>query len=84
MNRAVGSPQFHRLQRLPAVFDEFLVDDVDLPGRCQEGDQPGNGVHEQARVALAVAQCLFGCSEFAGALRYAFLQFVGDANQCVQ
>ena len=79
MNRAVGAPLLHRLQRLPAVFDEFVVDDVDLAGRRQDGDQTWNGVHEQARIVLAFAQCFIGYGELARALRDAFIQFLGGS-----
>ena len=53
MNRPVRAPLPHRLQRLPAVLDKLVIDDVDLARRRQDGDQAGNRVHDQARLALA-------------------------------
>src|SRR5262245_56262036 len=53
MNRSVRAPLLHRLYSLTTVLDELVVDDVDLAGRSQDGDQAGNRVHDQARLALA-------------------------------
>ena len=39
------------------------------PAARQEGDQAWNAVHEQARIALAFAQCFIGYGEFTCALR---------------
>ena len=60
MHRTVRTPLLHRFQRLAAVCNELVVDDVDFAGRRQDRDQAWNGVHDQARLALAFAQRLFG------------------------
>ena len=58
MNGVVRAPLFQLFQRLAAVLDDLSVDGFDLAGRRQDGDQAGNGVHDQARLALAFLKCV--------------------------
>ena len=44
------------VQVLTAVLEDLLVDEFNLTGRRQAGDHAGNGLHDQARLALAFAQ----------------------------
>src|SRR5262249_48912108 len=48
MNRAVGTPLSQLLQGLTEILEQLKVDDVDVAGRRQECDHPGNTVHEHA------------------------------------
>ncbi len=84
MNGVVRSPLFQLLQRLPRVLEDLAIGEFDLAGRGQECDRAWDAVDDQARTALAFAQCFIGYGKFARALREAFLEFVGDAKQRVQ
>src|SRR6185369_3171248 len=53
MNRPVRAPLPHRLQLLPAILDKLAIDDIDLTGRRQNGDQTGNRIYDQSRLTLA-------------------------------
>ena len=84
MNGVVRPPVFQLLKLPSGVFDDLAIDELDLTACRQERDQAWNTVHEQARIALAFAQCFIGYGELAGALRDTFLEFVGDAKQRLQ
>ena len=57
MNCVVRPPLPELFERLAEVLEHLAVDDFDVTGRGQECDQPRDAVHEQARTALAFAQC---------------------------
>ena len=84
VNGVARSPLFQLLQRPSGVFEDLVIDEFELAARGQECDQAWNAVDDQARLALAFAQCFIGYGELARALRDAFLEFVGDAKQRVQ
>src|SRR6266566_6190067 len=56
MHRVAGPPLLQFLHRPAAVLENLLVDGFDLTGGGQGCDQAGNSVHDQAPLALAVAQ----------------------------
>jgi hypothetical protein len=60
VNRPVGAPLLHRLERLATVLHELRVDGFDLTDGRQGCDQPWNAVDDQARLPLAFTQGLFG------------------------
>src|SRR3712207_1752772 len=60
MHGVVGPPPPQLIQRLAEVLDNLAVDELELPGGRKDRDQPWNGVHEQARLALAGAQPVLG------------------------
>jgi hypothetical protein len=66
------------------VFDDSAIDEFDLAGCGQQCDEAWNGVHDQARIALAFAPCFIGYSELACALPDGFLESVGHPKQPVQ
>ena len=66
MNGPVRAPLFHVVQSLTAVLDQLLVDEFNLTGRCQAGDHAGNGLHDQARLALAFLKILVKASVLQG------------------
>src|SRR5262249_36340610 len=58
MNRSVRAPLPHGLQRLAAVPEEFVVNEFELAGGSQGGNEAWNRVHDEARLALALSHGL--------------------------
>src|SRR5438132_8781069 len=93
MNRIAGPPLFQLFQRPATVLEDLSVDGFDLTGRGQGGDQAGNAVHDQPRIALRFAQGFFrspafrnlllqrliGRGEFTRSLPDPFVKFIGDS-----
>ena len=55
MDRVIRPPLLQLLQRPAAIGDELIVDELDLTVRRHARDQTGNALHDQARMALALA-----------------------------
>src|SRR5918996_6218992 len=55
-----GFPALQLLERLAVVLKDLPVDKFDLPGGREGRDQPGNAVHDQARLTFAFAQRVLG------------------------
>src|SRR5262245_18094054 len=53
MKYAIRGPLPHFLNRLPAVLDELVVDDVDLAIRSENDDGTWNRFDDHPRLALA-------------------------------
>src|SRR5207247_7729383 len=55
VHRIAGSPVLQLLQRPTAVFDEGVVDEVDVTGRCQTRDKARNTGQDQLGATLVDA-----------------------------
>ena len=53
-----GAPLLQFFERPAEVLEDLAVDMLDLARRRHDRDQGGNGLHDQARVALAVLKIL--------------------------
>src|SRR5271155_5867738 len=80
MNDIVGGPSSQLLNRLPEVFQELMVDELDLTCRCLDSDEPGNGVENQPKALFAAAQRLLSPLEFGSLLRFLERSLHGRRN----
>src|SRR5262245_42484367 len=60
MKRVVDRPMSQLLDWPATVFDDTVVDFVQLSGRREDDDEARNAVHDQARLALTFARSLLG------------------------
>src|SRR5262249_44680238 len=53
MDRSIRPPLPHGLQRLSTVLDQLVIDDIDLAIGRENGDETGNRIDDDARLAFA-------------------------------
>ena len=73
MCRAAGPPVLELLQRHAEVLEDLAVDEFDLTVGRKGRDQPWNAVDDQARLALAFAQCVLRPPAFRNLLLQLFV-----------
>src|SRR5918994_753702 len=60
MGHVARAPALVFLQSLTEVVERLTVDEFDLTGGAEGGDQPWNAVDDQARLSLALAERVLG------------------------
>ena len=75
MNRIAGPPLLQFLECPTAVFDEWVVDEVDVTRRCQNSDQARNAGQDQSCIVVACAPCCFCPLTFHG--KFLLQRFIG-------
>src|SRR5262249_32571164 len=56
VNGPVRAPMLHLRKALTAILDDLLVDELDLAGARQTGDQAGNGLDDELRSPFALRE----------------------------
>src|SRR5216684_4337076 len=59
VNLIAGRPWLQFLERPAGVFEDWVVDEVEVKCRCRNSDQARNAAQDQACIEVACASCCF-------------------------